>query len=77
MVLLILSHRNFLLPISSLEKVTSGLGIKTGQILQALRMTLTGGASGPDLMMIMEIIGVEETVSRLKYALENLKVANP
>ena len=62
---------------TSLEKVTSGLGIKTGQILQALRMTLTGGASGPDLMMIMEIIGVEETVSRLKYALENLKVANP
>ncbi len=62
---------------SSLEKVTASLGIKTGQILQALRMALTGGASGSDLMMTMEIIGVEETVRRLKYALANLKIANP
>ena len=61
---------------TSLEKVTSSLGIKTGQILQALRMALTGGASGPDLMLTMEIIGVEETVSRLKYALATLKIAN-
>jgi glutamyl-tRNA synthetase len=59
----------------SLEKVTGELGIKTGQILQPLRMSLTGGASGPDLMLTMEILGKEETVSRIKYALENLQVA--
>ncbi|MFN7791104.1 MAG: glutamate--tRNA ligase, partial [Cyclobacteriaceae bacterium] len=45
----------------SLEKVTGELGIKTGQILQPLRMSLTGGASGPDLMLTMEILGKEET----------------
>jgi glutamyl-tRNA synthetase len=55
--------------------VTTTLGIKTGQILQALRMSLTGGASGPDLMLTMEILGTAETVKRLKYALQNLKVA--
>ncbi len=59
----------------SLEKVTGELGIKTGQILQPLRMSLTGGASGPDLMLTMEILGKEETVNRIKYALENLPVA--
>ncbi len=58
-----------------LEKVTEELGIKTGQILQPLRMSLTGGASGPDLMLTMEILGKEETVNRIKYALENLPVA--
>ncbi|NOS55511.1 MAG: glutamate--tRNA ligase [Cyclobacteriaceae bacterium] len=58
---------------SSLEKVTGELGIKTGQILQALRMSLTGGASGPDLMLTMEILGAVETVNRIKYALDNLK----
>lgn len=56
-----------------LEKVTASLGIKTGQILQILRMTLTGGASGPDLMMTIEIIGGAETAARLGYALETLK----
>ncbi|MCA6379022.1 MAG: glutamate--tRNA ligase [Cytophagales bacterium] len=59
----------------SLEKVTGELGIKTGQILQPLRMSITGGASGPDLMLTMEILGKEETVNRIKYALENFQVA--
>ena len=57
----------------TLENVTAKLGIKTGQILQALRMSLTGGASGPDLMMTMEIIGADEVVGRITFALENLK----
>ncbi len=59
---------------AALEKVTTNLGIKTGQILQALRMSITGGASGPDLMMTLEILGNDEVVSRLSFALETLKV---
>jgi glutamyl-tRNA synthetase len=58
---------------SILEKVTTNLGIGTGKILQALRVSITGGASGPDLMMTMEIIGKEEVCSRIKYALATLK----
>jgi glutamyl-tRNA synthetase len=58
----------------TLESVTAKLGIKTGQILQALRMSLTGGASGPDLMITMEIIGADEVVNRIGFALDNLKV---
>src|SRR5690606_10423018 len=59
---------------SILEEVTASLGISTGKILQALRVALTGAGGGPDLMMIMEIIGRDETVSRIDYALLNFKV---
>ena len=58
----------------TLEKVTLSLGVKTGQILQALRMSITGGASGPDLMMTLEILGPLEVEKRLSHALETLKV---
>lgn len=59
---------------TTLESVAGGLGIKTGQILQALRLAVTGGASGPDLMMTMEILGSAEVEKRISYALETLKV---
>ncbi len=60
---------------STLEKVTISLGIGTGKILQALRVSITGVASGPDLMMTMEIIGKVEVCSRIKYALTTLKTS--
>jgi len=59
---------------STLEKVTAGLGIKTGSVMQAVRVSLTGAASGPDLMMTMEILGKEEVINRITYALNTLKV---
>lgn len=58
---------------ATLEQVTSSLGIGSGKIMQALRVSLTGAAGGPDLMMIMEIIGKDEVVKRLTYALQTLK----
>lgn len=58
---------------STLERVTASLGIGTGKILQALRVSVTGGASGPDLMMTMEILGKEEVVKRLEHALNTIK----
>lgn len=58
---------------STLENVASNLGIGTGKILQALRVSVTGGASGPDLMRSMEILGCTEVVSRIEYALKTIK----
>jgi glutamyl-tRNA synthetase len=58
---------------NTLEKVTASLGIKMGQILQVVRLVLTGGASGPDLMMTMEILGPAEVSGRIKFALDTLK----
>ncbi|CAN5134861.1 glutamate--tRNA ligase [soil metagenome] len=57
-----------------LEKVTASLEIKTGQILQVLRLSLTGGSSGPDLMLTIEILGNLEVVKRIAFALETLKI---
>jgi glutamyl-tRNA synthetase len=59
---------------SSLEKVTTQLSIGIGKIMPALRVSITGAGSGPDLMLSMEIIGRDEVVSRIDYALENIKV---
>jgi glutamyl-tRNA synthetase len=41
--------------------------------MQALRISLTGAGGGPDLMVIMEIIGAQEVVKRIDYALQTLK----
>jgi glutamyl-tRNA synthetase len=57
-----------------LEKVTTEIGIGTGKIMQALRLSITGAGAGPDLMMIMEIIGKDEVVKRIEYALQTIKI---
>lgn len=57
-----------------LENVTASIGISTGKILQALRLAITGAGGGPDLMMIMEVIGKDEAARRMDHALKTLKV---
>jgi len=56
----------------TLERIASEKGIKTGQVLAALRIALTGGMSGPDLMQSIEILGGQETAQRIRTALKNL-----
>jgi glutamyl-tRNA synthetase len=58
----------------ALENVTAALGIPTGKILQALRLTMTGSGGGPDLMMIMEIVGKNDVIERIERALKTLQV---
>jgi glutamyl-tRNA synthetase len=59
---------------TTLETVTAALGIGTGKILQALRLVITGVGGGPDLMVIMEIIGKNEVIHRIDHALKTLQV---
>jgi glutamyl-tRNA synthetase len=47
-------------------------GMKIGQVMQALRLALTGLEAGPDLMAIIEIIGPEETTKRIDTAIARL-----
>jgi glutamyl-tRNA synthetase len=49
-----------------LHQYLESKGLKMGKVMQALRVLLTGKAQGPDLMQIIEIIGKEETLSRLR-----------
>jgi glutamyl-tRNA synthetase len=57
-----------------LEKTTAALNIGIGKILQAVRVSITGAGAGPDLMKIIEILGKEEVISRIDFALNNIKV---
>jgi glutamyl-tRNA synthetase len=57
----------------TLESVTTKLQIPIGKILQATRLAITGVGGGPDLMMIMEIIGKDEVISRIQAAITTLK----
>ena len=59
---------------ATLDEVTSALGIGTGKVLQAVRLAMTGAGGGPDLMMIMEIIGKNEVIQRIDRALKTLDV---
>jgi glutamyl-tRNA synthetase len=43
-----------------------------GKVMQPLRLSLVGALKGPHLFDIIEIIGKEETVQRLKNAIKNL-----
>lgn len=61
----------------TLESVSTSLGIGTGKILQAVRLCMTGAGAGPDLMMVMEIIGKQEVINRITFALQTLKVSAP
>jgi glutamyl-tRNA synthetase len=59
---------------TTVEKVATDTGIKSGQIMQALRVSVTGAGSGPDLMITMEILGREEVANRIEKALASIKV---
>lgn len=60
---------------ATLENTCAQVGIGSGKIMQALRLALTGVGAGPDLMMIMEIIGKEESILRLQKAIATLTVS--
>ncbi|TGD78018.1 glutamate--tRNA ligase [Hymenobacter wooponensis] len=55
-----------------LTQVLERQGIKIGQVLQALRVAVTGAAAGPDLMHIMSILGTQETAERIEMAISQL-----
>lgn len=52
-----------------IHDICTNTEIKMGKVMPSLRMALTGGIPGPDLMTTSEIIGKEETLSRLRTAL--------
>jgi glutamyl-tRNA synthetase len=70
----LLDHVDAVTAKETLEKVTTSLNIGTGKVLQAVRLSITGAGAGPDLMMIIEIIGKEEVMKRIEYALQTIKV---
>jgi glutamyl-tRNA synthetase len=56
-----------------LESTAAHHGMKAGQLLQVLRLILTGQSAGPDLMLSIEILGSEEVFKRIEYAVRTIK----
>ncbi|GAB3825507.1 glutamate--tRNA ligase [Pontibacter rugosus] len=55
-----------------LNSILERHGMKIGQVMQALRLAVTGAEAGPDLMQIIEVLGKEETAQRIETAISKL-----
>lgn len=59
----------------SFKKLVEEEGIKMGALAQPVRVALTGRAASPGLFEIMEILGRERTLVRLRSGIERAKAA--
>lgn len=57
-----------------LNNILDEKGVKLGQVMQAVRLAITGKGAGPDLMEIIEILGNEEVADRITKAIGALPV---
>lgn len=65
----------------SLEGVFHGLveaqGLKMGQLAQPVRVALTGRAASPGIFEVMDLLGRDRTVSRLRRAIAQIGAPRP
>lgn len=60
-----------------LTAILDAKGLGLGQVMQGLRVAITGKGGGPDLMEIIEILGVNEVTLRISAAVETLTIRHP
>jgi glutamyl-tRNA synthetase len=58
-----------------LESAAESKGIKLGKVMQAVRLAVTGVGAGPDLMAVFSILGREELIKRISFALATLTIS--
>jgi glutamyl-tRNA synthetase len=58
----------------SIEDAATATGVKSGHMMQALRIAITGGTAGPDLMTSLEILGTNEVMKRIDAAVAIFKI---
>ena len=54
------------------KQLAEAAGIKAGELQLPLRLMLVGGKFGPPVFEIAEVLGKEETVTRIEYALQQM-----
>ena len=57
----------------SIHHLAEAKGLGMGKVMMPLRLSLVGELKGPDVPDLMEMIGKEETISRMTKAIETLK----
>jgi len=55
------------------KQIVEGQGMKMGQLAQPVRVALTGRTASPGLFEVMELLGRERTLIRLKKGIERAK----
>ena len=58
----------------TIAQLIEAKGLGFGLVMNALRLALVGGGFGPDLMTIAEMIGKDETINRIKTAVEKIEI---
>lgn len=58
--------------LNTLSVVLDKHGVGLGSVMQVLRVVVTGGTAGPDLMGTIEVLGKDEVTSRIEHALKNI-----
>jgi len=48
------------------RETAENLGVKLGEVAQPLRAALTGRATSPGIFDVLEILGREESIARIK-----------
>ncbi len=59
------------------KEVLDEHGLRMGQLAQPVRVTLTGRTASPGLFEVMELLGRERTLARLRRGIERAKAARP
>ncbi|HZY80708.1 MAG TPA: glutamate--tRNA ligase [Cyclobacteriaceae bacterium] len=54
----------------NIEVAASETNVKSGSMMQILRVAITGGTAGPDLVSSMEILGAPEVADRIQKVIE-------
>ena len=57
---------------SVFKQLAEAASIKAGELQLPLRLMLVGGKFGPPVFEIAEVLGKEETIARINYAMEQL-----
>ena len=59
---------------ASLNETATSLQLKTGQLMQPLRVAVSGVAGGPPIFELLALIGKKETTNRLHHALSHFSI---
>lgn len=59
---------------ASLRQEAEALGIGAGKLIHPLRLALTGISVGPSLFHLIEVLGKNEVVARLEFAIKHMSV---
>ncbi len=58
----------------TLHRVAASLGVSNGELIHPLRLALSGVGGGPGVYDIVEILGRDETVKRLRTAITSIPI---